>query len=90
MSKIMNQIFAEARAAREKAVNDGERRSEKAEVSAPEQRSPSSIEWWETQYALAGRAAMSKVAFEAIKAIEHPCSPPDHIAWWACTSKCQR
>ena len=86
MSKIMNQLYAEARATREAAATNRERPTDNVRNSAPAQASPSSIEWWRAQYERAGRTAVGKVAITAIGAIELPCSPRDHIDWWARTS----
>jgi hypothetical protein len=87
MSKIMNEIYAEARVAREKAVSDRDRRAAEATGGAPKQASPRGIEWCKAQQlGPAGCRAASDIAFTAIGAIKHACGPLDHIAWWARTS----
>ena len=60
MSKIMRQLYAEARAAREAAARARERPAPApaTTVSASNDAAPSSIGWWTAQYVKAGNAAV--------------------------------
>lgn len=90
MSKIMQQLYAEARAAREAAASVKERPTGNIEGAAQNPASPSSIEWWKARYEQAGRAAASKVKV-ATTAIEREHSDAESapnpassssIEWW--------
>ena len=56
MSKIMRQIYAEARAAREAAAKPRERRVNGTPITVPNpvELARSTIEWWTTQIARVG------------------------------------
>lgn len=64
MSKIMRELYAEAR---KTAANATERRVNTEEIAAPNATGspPSSIDWWRAQYESAGRAATFKAAEDA-------------------------
>ncbi len=79
MSKIMQQLYAEARAAREAAAGAAERPTGNTRAVTSNPATPSSIDWWKAQYEQAGRAAVSEVAIAATK---HPCSPRELIDYW--------
>lgn len=79
MSKIMQQLYAEARAAREAAAGAAQRPSGNTRAITPNPATPSSIDWWKAQYEQAGRAAVCEAAIAATK---HPCSPRELIDYW--------
>jgi hypothetical protein len=84
MSKIMRELYAEARVARAATA----RVNERSTVSVPAKPLPldpskgSGIEWWKARYDKTGRALVSKVTEAAIHAIQRPCTPLEHAKWW--------
>ena len=66
MSKIMRELYAQARAAREAAELAAESQgSEATPPAAPEPAAQSSVDWWIAQYGQFGEALVRRVALEA-------------------------
>jgi hypothetical protein len=86
MSKIMRQLYAEARAAREAAQRAREVEATPRRANqfwTPER--TSGIEWWKTVYERVGRGlkdAQAEVANTAIRSIRRPSAPEEHAEWW--------
>jgi hypothetical protein len=84
MSKIMRELYAQARVAREAAAPacGPATGNTPAGPSTLDSSRLSGIEWWRMQYERGGRAHVSKIADAAIHAIELPCTPAEHARWW--------
>lgn len=83
MSRIMKAIYAEARAAREMAARAEKCGTQRVDDRSFQRATAQGIDWWNQQRARTTRAAPSDVLIAAVAAIKHPCSPMDHIDWWA-------
>lgn len=72
MSKIMRAIYAEARAAREKAASEARPRTASSSAcngSQPHRVRPTN-------------SASNELLLAAIAAMDHPCAPIAHFSWW--------
>ena len=66
MSKIMRELYAQARAAREAEERAAESQvTEAAQPAEADTSTESSIEWWLAQYGQFGEALVRRVALEA-------------------------
>ena len=87
MSKIMRQLYSEARAAREAAENSrlSPAPSVAPTLAAAEIQARTGIEWWKAVYERAGSAlrdAQAEVTKTAVQAVQTPSTPGQHVEWW--------
>jgi hypothetical protein len=83
MSKIMKAIYAEARAARENAARDAERRRREPEDDLSQQVRQRAIRSWRQRHACVGNMLANQLLICAINSTNHPCIPSDHVNWWS-------
>ena len=83
MSRIMNEIYAEARAAREAVARERERRARRPEgrlhrhIQLPEMKGLKQLNGREDS------DLTKQVAMRAIKSMKHPCTLSVHVDWWS-------
>jgi hypothetical protein len=81
MSKIMRELYAEARAAREKAELEATSPASTAPEPSPAAASSSGIDWWNAQYAKAGEALVRRIAAGVVRELQSDRASPAPSAW---------
>jgi hypothetical protein len=84
MSRIMQQLYAEARAARDATarVSAGETLIAHSTSFPTEPTLASNVEWRQHDQENTGRTLASQVIETAMRAIRHPVPPEQHAEWW--------